>query len=57
MVISDPVSRKPGNLLPFVLILIFGHAYSDTIVVPKDCFWSVLPNSPVCIPLEELIEI
>ena len=56
IVISAPMSRRPENILPLILIFIFGHAYSDTIDVHKDCFWSVLPNLPVRIPLEELIE-
>ena len=52
----DPVSRRPEDLLPLILLFIFGHAYSDTIDVHKDCFFSVLLNPPVCTPLEELIE-
>ena len=55
-VISDPVSRRPENLLPLILIFIFGQAYSVTNDVHKDCFLSVLPNLPVHISLEELIE-
>ena len=27
IVISDPVSRRPENLLPLILIFIFGRAY------------------------------
>ena len=38
VVISDAVSRRPENLLPLILIYIFGHAFSDTIDVHKDCF-------------------
>ena len=38
IVISDPVSRKPENLLPLILIFIFGWAYLDTNDVHKDCF-------------------
>ena len=53
---SDPVSRRPENFLPLILIFIFGHAYSDTIDVHKDCFLSVLSNPPVCMLSEELIE-
>ena len=53
---SDTVSRRPENLLPLILIFIFGRAYSDTIDVHKDCFLSVLPNLPVRTLLEELIE-
>ena len=56
IVISDPVSRRPENLLPLILIFIFGQAYSVTNDVHKDCFLSVLPNLPVRISLEELIE-
>ena len=56
IVMSDPVSRRPENFLPLILIFIFGHAYSDTIDVHKDCFLSVLPNLPVRTLLEELIE-
>ena len=55
-VISDPVSRRPENLLPLILIFIFGQAYSVTNDVNKDCFLSVLPNLPVRISLEESIE-
>ena len=46
--ISDPVPSRPENLLPLILIFIFGWAYSDTNDVHKDCFLSVLPNPPVC---------
>ena len=56
IVISDPVSRRPENLLSLILIFIFGHAYLDTIDVHKDCFLLVLPNPSICISLEELIE-
>ena len=56
MVISDPVLRRPENLLSLILIFIFGRAYLDTIDVHKDCFWLVLPNPSVRISLEELIE-
>ena len=56
MVMSDPVLRRPENLLPLILIFIFAHAYSDTIDAHKDWFWSVLPNPLVHISLEELIE-
>ena len=56
MVISDPVSRRPENVLPLIFIFIFGRAYSNTVDVHKDCFSSVLPNPPVLKPLEELIE-
>ena len=38
IVISDPVSRRPENLLPLILILIFSWAYSDTNDVHKNCF-------------------
>ena len=54
--ISDQVSRRPENLLPLILIFIFGCAYSDIIDVHKDYFRSVLPSLSVCILLEELIE-
>ena len=56
IVISDPVSRRPENLLSLILIFIFGHAYLDTIDVHKDCFLLVLPNPSIRISLEELIE-
>ena len=56
IVILDPVSRRPENLLPLILIFIFGQAYSDTNDVHKDYFWSILLNLPVHISLEELIE-
>ena len=56
IVISDPVLRRPENLLPLILIFIFGCAYSDTIDFHKDYFGSVLPNPPVHMSLEELIE-
>ena len=55
-VILDLVSRRPENLLPLILIFIFGCAYSDIIDVHKDYFRSVLPSLSVCILLEELIE-
>ena len=48
--------RRPENLLPLILIFIFGHAYLDTIDVHKDCFLLVLPNPSIRISLEELIE-
>ena len=54
-VILDLVSR-PENLLPLILMYIFGRAYSDIIDVHKDCFWCVLLNPSVCMSLEELIE-
>ena len=38
IVILDPVSRRPENLLPLILIFIFGRAYSETNNVHKDCF-------------------
>ena len=38
IVISDPVSRRPKNLLPLVVIFIVGQANSDTNDVQKDCF-------------------
>ena len=38
ILILDPVSRRPENLLPLILILIFSWAYSDTNDVHKDCF-------------------
>ena len=56
VVISDPVSRRPENLLPLILIFIFSQADLDTNDVHKDCFLSVLPNLPVYTSLEELIE-
>ena len=56
IVISDPVSRRPENLLSLILIFIFGHAYLDTIDVHKDCFLLVLSNLSIRISLEELIE-
>ena len=56
IVISDPMSRRPENILPLILIFIFDHAYSDTIDVHKDCLLSVLSNPPVCMLSEELIE-
>ena len=56
IVISDPVSRRPENLLSLILIFIFGHAYLDTIDVHKDCFLLVLPNPSIRISLEDLIE-
>ena len=56
ILILDPVPRRPENLLPLILIFIFGQAYSDTNDAHKDCFLSVLPNPPVCTLLEELIE-
>ena len=56
IVISDPVSRRPENFLPLILIFIFGHAYLDTIDVHKDCFLLVLPNPSIRISLEDLIE-
>ena len=56
IVISDPVSRRPENLLPFILIFIVSRAKSDTNDVQKDCFRSVLPNPLVRTSLEELIE-
>ena len=56
IVMSDPVSRRPENFLPLILIFIFGHAYLDTIDVHKDCFLLVLPNPSIRISLEELIE-
>ena len=34
IVISDPVSRRPENLLSLILIFIFGHAYLNTIDCP-----------------------
>lgn len=46
--ISDPISKRPENLLSLILIFIFGQAYSDTNDVHKwlafDCghFGSVL---------------
>ena len=36
--ISDPVLRRPENLLPLILIFIVGQANSDTNDVQKDCF-------------------
>ena len=56
ILLLDPVLRRPENLLPLILIFIFGRAYSDTNDVHKDCFLSVLPNLPVRTLLEELIE-
>ena len=56
ILLLDPVSRRPENLLPLISIFIFGQAYSVTNDVHKDCFLSVLPNLPVRISLEELIE-
>ena len=56
LVISDPVSRRPENLLPLILIFIFGQTYLNTNDVHKDCFLSVLSNLPVCTLLEELTE-
>ena len=44
---SDPVSRRPENFLPLILIFIFGHAYLDTIDVHKDCFLLVLQNPSI----------
>ena len=38
IVISDPVSRRPENLLPLILIFIFGRANLDSSDVYKDCF-------------------
>ena len=38
IVILDPVSRRPENLLPLILIFIFGWAYSDTDDVIKIVF-------------------
>ena len=38
ILILDPVLRRPENLLPLMLIFIFGRAYSDTNDVHKDCF-------------------
>ena len=32
MVISDPVSRKLENLLPLILIFIFGHSDDTTLM-------------------------
>ena len=57
IVISDPVLRRPENLLPLILIFIVSQANSDTNDVQKDYFRSVLPNLPFCTSLEELIEI
>ena len=37
-VVSDPVLRRPENLLPLILIFIFSWAYSDTNDVHKDYF-------------------
>ena len=38
IVISDPVLRRPENLLPLILIFIFGRAYLDTNDVHNDYF-------------------
>ena len=38
IVISEPVSRRPENLLPLILIYIFCQAYSDTSDVIKIVF-------------------
>ena len=38
IVISDPVSRRPENLLPLILIFIVSQANSDTNDVQEDCF-------------------
>ena len=54
--ILDLVLRRLENLLPLIFIFIFGRAHSNTVDVHKDCFSSVLPNPPVLIPVEELIE-
>ena len=54
---SDPVSRRPENYLPLILIFIFGQAYIDTNDVHKNYFWSVFFDPSVCISWEELIEI
>ena len=34
----DSTSRRPENLSPLILTLIFGRAYSDTSDVHEDCF-------------------
>ena len=38
IVISEPVSRRPENLLPLILIFIVSRANSDTNDAQKDCF-------------------
>ena len=38
IVISDPVSRRPENLLPLTLIFIVSRANSDTNDVQEDSF-------------------
>ena len=38
IVISDPVLRRPENLLPLILMFIFGQAYLDTNDVHNDYF-------------------
>ena len=46
IVILDLVSRRLDNLLPLILIFIFGLAYPYTNDVHKDCFLSILLNLP-----------
>ena len=56
IVILDPVSRRPENVLPLILTFISDRVYSDIIDIYKDFFLSVLSNPSVCTSLEELIE-
>jgi len=38
ILILDPVSRRPENLLSLIFIFKFGWAYSGTNDIHKDCF-------------------